>query len=389
MNHDDVIPPLSELDTTVTEIKTQVTAIASPGGRLISIALVAAEPWEITEDFMDRDAGARYDGVITFDAEWILLVENKPNQNDADVRDCSREGRPLRQMKPDLPGGSEVLVVPRGVVVSWRDIIDRLSGLVQRSLVYGAERALVEDFFAYVDKHFSHLNPFNRLGLCKDNEYLLNRRCHEIMEGLNLGPVVPRRGAGRGIRLDLGAVQEIYVSAKMSEEENWWIALGMWPGDNLTQAANFYATLHRNEFLNLQANGWSLTPNMHFTHARKELVGNLVCPMNIADYLDFWLSGRRPIRQVPREETDFSELFEEMIREGLISRDDLDALNRNFTETNRQHIKPTPGVKMVFRWDKAEAIDLDARAEFAADVRNRINEAVATWGQALPEAENE
>lgn len=60
--------------------------------------------------------------------------------------------------------------------------------------MHGAEGMIVQDFLEFVDTEFAYLNPYTSLAVCKDNDYLLTRRCDAAMEELALEHVTYKQG---------------------------------------------------------------------------------------------------------------------------------------------------------------------------------------------------
>jgi hypothetical protein len=372
-----IIPLFSELATEQMTIETQVTTISQQTGILISIAITDADQQQDSSvGAVQRDA--RYDGVISYRPEWILLLENKPYDRQG--------GDASRQMNPNLGATSEVVVEKRGITMPWRAIIGCLNGLLRRQLIHGAERLLIEDFLLYVDTNFVHLNPFGEFSQCKEDEYLLRRRCCNIMEAIAPGHVDYHRGWKHGIVLPSGAVREIYLYPEVRKDSDWQILLGMYACDTVAQSREFFGNVKSSKFLGLVNGGWTITPNMHFAFMSTNLVW--VKPsLGAENYFKFWLENQNRIRQERRDVTEFHSFFESLKGEGLIADEDMPKLDDKFTQTKRNSINVCPGLSISFRWTRDEACELDAKGEFVDAVRSRIEEALSTWDQTLPVVE--
>ena len=176
-----VIPSLFDKNSSVESIETQITQnnelfkIAN-GRRLISVIISDDKLFQDTT-VENSNRNARYDGVILYQPNWILVIENKP----------SVENVWLDQLNPNVSDDIEIEEKP--ISLSWRKIIENFSSLIERSVVQGFERILIEDFLEYIDDEYTKLNPYTHFALCKDNNYLLTRRCIAIMESSVLGEV--------------------------------------------------------------------------------------------------------------------------------------------------------------------------------------------------------
>jgi hypothetical protein len=297
------IPPLSYRDSEISSIETQVTKIRAEEGRLVSIVL-SDDQWKQTHVVKASSRRAVYDGIILYEPGWILIIENKPRS----------ESIWPEQLNPSLAQDSQIEIDPVLVNLSWRSVIEHLSSLAERNLVVGAEKLILDDFFDFVDKHFTYLNPYDRFSKCKNEGYLLAKRCVQIMENLRLGEVKKHRGWKEHIQVDLPTVKMIALSPIM-DGDVWRIVLEMYPGDTTVQARNFYSKLDINSFLALQEKGWTLAPNMHFSFITKILYHVQRSPILLPEYLKYWMSGDRPIQKVWRDTLGFEALFDSFLND--------------------------------------------------------------------------
>lgn len=84
----------------------------------------------------------------------------------------------------------------------------------------------------------------------------------------------------------------------------------------------------------------------------------------------------------------FRHEWEELARLRLVSSDDVEELDQKTTPTNHQRISMSPGLAVQYEWSRSEAEALDARGDFAEQVRARIREATTTWGEPPPFCEH-
>ena len=71
------LPSTTELLANEVEIQTQKNAVPQTTGRLVSV-MMTDETWIPEGDVVASDRGARYDGILSFDPLWIIVIENKP-----------------------------------------------------------------------------------------------------------------------------------------------------------------------------------------------------------------------------------------------------------------------------------------------------------------------
>ncbi len=372
--HKRVLPTLTEPQMKLDNIQTQVTSINDSQGYLVSL-LMTNKNWTSEIQIENVDRSARYDGVIYFDSDpkWILVIENKPWS-----KNVWKE-----QLNPNIAEDSEIKIVKKPVGIDWKEVIERLSALLQKQLVHGAEALLLEDFISFVDKHFSYLNPFSTFSICKDDQYLINRRCVRILDSI---------GDVQGQHIELGSndlpARRIYLGIKREQDNNWCIELKIHPGDTVTQARALYESLNTDALRNLTNRGWNIDPNLHFSHIQKHLYWANT-PLDLEAYINFWEQNPQKISQVNRDSSDFRDFFRQLLQLELISRKDVSGLEENFTETERSYLRTCPGLSCIYRWNREDALRLDDSEDtFIDEVRQKITILLETWDQELPVKNN-
>ena len=285
-------------------------------------------------------------------------------------------------MYPGIDLDPDVEVDELGIVVTWREILDAISLLVENELISGAERLILEDFQYFVDERFGYLNPFNTFRRCKGRPYLLNRRCRNVLEMIAPGKVMYHRGWAHAVKLLSGAVREIGLYAELTEKQSWRIVLALYVGDTVAQAREFFANAKRDEFLALRAREWTVDSNLHFSFMATNLHW-AKARLGAEEYFDFWAGNRKRIQQVRRDDSDWRSTIEWLRDRGLISDEDEHGLKRQFIDTNRRHMNVCPGFAVLFSWPEEKANSLDDSGEFVADVEARIAETVSTWQNSI------
>lgn len=362
-----VIPSLTEINSKVISVETQISNSnqlfqAMTGRRLVSI-IISDDKLFTERNISKSERNAIYDGVIVYDPSWLLIIENKP-----DVSNVW-----LEQLNPNIPNEIEIEKIP--VTLSWRKIIERFSSLIEKNMLSGLERNIMNDFLEFIDTEFPQLNPFSKLSICKDNQYLLNKRCIAIMEQINMGEVKYHIGWKDYICVNMDSIKQIALSSNFENEE-WNIWLEMHPGDTMNQARCFYRNLNSSKFLGLKSKGWDLSPNMHFSFRASNLVWTNT-NISIENYVRYWEDNVDSLGQVCN--TEFTEYFKRLESEGMLSTEDWDLLNKNIINTNMQRINVCPGMNIFYWWTKKEATELDNGTKFIDIVKHKIAEAIETW----------
>ncbi|BAE82603.1 hypothetical protein [Desulfitobacterium hafniense] len=243
-------------------------------------------------------------------------------------------------------------------------------------MVYGAEETLLDDFLEYVELEFPQLNPYNKLSICKDNLYLITKRCINLMEEVNLGDVLYHRGWKNYIAINKNSIKQIALSPEINDDGTWRIDLQLHPGDTMNQARSFFTGINRDKLLELPNKGWSVTPNFHFAYRSSNLVWPNV-KVGTEVYIDHWLANINTLGQINK--VDFEQYCIELEKLGLISDTDWSRINEKILSTNMPKINICPGVSLIYTWSKEDAIKLDENKKLSKDIKSKIIEALATW----------
>lgn len=366
-----VIPSFTSLPSQPATIETQVTTIGQLSGKLVSVVLTDEHVQNNTE-IRASQRNARFDGVLCYPPDWVLVIENKPN-----VFNIWPE-----QLNPALPSGHEISIDPILVDIPWRSVVEAITLLLERKLLQGCEALLLDDFLRFVDQQFPSLNPFTTFYLCKENDYLLTKRCRAIMEQLAPDRVGYHRGFKDYIKLPAGAAKQAFFYPWLDEQGQCQIALEFYPGDTIRQAHEFFENVKKDEFFALANKGWSISPNMHFAFVSSNLAATKTGLSNV-DYFDYWISRKDSIRQIQRDTKGFENYFQALLDDLILLPEDRPNLQRIFTDTKRHFLNPCPGFRVSYSWPIDEASRLDSQGAFIQMFKTKLNEALSSWNQRL------
>ena len=384
------IPALTAMHGCDTHIETQVESLAGHAGRLVAVG-ITSEGGSVQVPIEARDRDARYDGVMTF----------QPSKQDSQTQDghepvmLTVEAKlgpyvgpwqlmPSAHHLPvpeDEEGTSPIRVDQRAVVLAWRDIFRTLTDLDARNLLAPSEALLVNDFLEYVRRKHPGLNPFDRFALCRGSISLLNRRCEKIMREIQ--PEEAWHRSSPIIAVESGSFRQIWLHAERSDE----IRLGIYPGDTMRQAREFWPRVNAAKLRALAASAhWNIRPNLHFSKYQLHFYW-AKSHMTVAEYINYW-KNCDPWQEIrscwPDSAGSFRHEYEQLARRGLISPDDVEPLDQQTTPTNYPRISMSPGLAIEYAWRRSDADRLDAHGEFVGEVRQRIREATETWGEIPP-----
>ncbi len=327
---------------------------------VISVFLAPNQP--LGEDVIVRESDRLQvlDAVIEYGDALVMVIENKVAEaSDAQARELNITG-----------SGAVIAPGQERQVVTWPEVIGDVTGIVERALAAGAERAVLEDFLAYVEDHFAELGPYRTLGLAKGNDFRTRRRLRALLG----------EAAARDARIDKwGPTVELpelpgTASRAYLFPVDGGIELSVYPADTLSQARAFYTRPAAvAALLSLAIDpDWKVMPNFHFGH----MEGGYAWTMTKAPverYIALWQEKIGETGAVKREEWD--DYWAWLIEAQLATADDRVEFDRHFTETNRQTATPRPGLMVVRRWELSQAEALDGQHKLAEEIAAALQRA--------------
>ena len=374
------IPALTALRERECVVQTQTGKLVAQEGRLVAIG-ITAEGKDDDDDVQPEDRGARYDGVVTF-----IAPENRQHQQESltltiESKRGSEVGAwQLMPSEASLGEGRKIKVDTQAVILAWRDIVSTLTDLELRELVSPAERVLIRDFIYYVAAYHLELNPFEHFAVCRDDLYLLNRRCETILR--EIYPTVARQNEYFYITVKFPSYERIYLKANAEQNHagSWRITLELYPGDTMPQARKFWSKVDTDQLLALQNTGWRLEPNLHFMHWNNRQ--DAITLLAVAEYIELWKSDEMKIDSIrPDDSGSYQHNWDCLVAKGLISPDDVKPIEAVRTAENKPWISIAPGLGISYTWSAVQASQLDRDDAFVCEVKERILEATETWGE--------
>ncbi len=320
---------------------------------VVSVFLAPNKP--LGEDVLVKESDRLQvlDAVIEYGDALVMVIENKVAEaSDAQARELNITG-------------AGVVIAPdqERQVVTWPEVIADITGIVERGLVGGAERAVLEDFLAYVEDHFAELGPYRTLGLAKGNDFRTGRRLRAL-----LGEAAAREARidKWGPTVELPELPGTAARAYLFSTDGG-IELSVYPADTLSQARAFYTRPGAVAgLLTLAADPeWKVMPNYHFGHMEGGY-GWTTTNMPVERYVTLWQERIAETGAVKREAWD--EYWAWLIQEELATADDRAEFDRHFTDTNRQTATPRPGLMVVRRWELVQAEALDGQHKLAGEI---------------------
>jgi hypothetical protein len=355
-------PSLSQLPDCVVDM--QATNLVDPSeenlaagevlrGRLVSVFLTPdIEPFDIAEEITDIERGQRFDGVLRFDPELVVVLESKV---------CSRWARRNGHRVAELNLGGTRFDERRTSVLRWHDLLESWWRLVELGVLSPAEQAIVQDVLSYAHQDFAQLLPFGTLRRVGGDPVRRKWRLRSLLREAT--GIVPERAGLVHVRLDAAlGVASLQRAALDIEQER--LTLHLWPGELKTQAEHLYAGGHAEslcELLGEDAGAWRVQPQplLGFRNAPVRTRVYLTCELDPREYARRWQGEDWKRVGAHHRNHILPDLWPWLLERGYASERDrarldpfLHALGRRFA-----HLRPSIHVSRSWDWNEAERLD--------------------------------
>jgi hypothetical protein len=348
-------------------------------GRLVSVFLTPdTEPFELSEEITDIDRAQRFDGVLRFDPDLVVVLESKV---------CRRWARRNGHRAAELNLNGTSFSQRRTYVLRWHDLLESWWRLVELGVLSPAEQAIVSDVLSYAHQDFGQLLPFGTLRRVGSDPV---RRKWRLRSLLREASGIPAERAGLvHIRLDVAiGVASLQRAALDIEDER--LTLHLWPGELKAQAEHLYTGGHAEALCQLlddqlddQPGGWAVLPQplLGFRNAPVRTRVYLTCTLDPAEYARRWQGEDWKQVGAHHRSHILPELWPWLLERGYASERDharlepfLHALGRRFA-----HLRPSMHVSRSWSWEEAER--LDDEGLLAEEIRDSLNRVLGLLGE--------
>lgn len=345
-------------------------------GRLVSVFLTPdTEPFELAEEVSDTDENQRFDGVLRFDPDLVVVLESKV---------CRRWARRNGHRVAELNLGGTRFAERRTSLLRWHDLLESWWRLVELGVLGPAEQAIVKDVLSYAHQDFGQLLPFGTLRRVGSDPVRRKWRLRSLLREAT--GIVPERAGLVHVRLDtaLGALSLQRAALDIEQER---LTLHLWPGELKAQAEQLYAggrVENLCELLDEDGPGaWQVKPQplLGFRNAPVRTRVYLTCRLDPAEYARRWQG--EDWKQVGAHHRNhiLPELWPWLLERGYASECDyarldpfLHALGRRFA-----HLRPSIHVSRAWDWNEAER--LDDEGFLASEIRDALNRVLGLLGE--------
>jgi hypothetical protein len=345
-------------------------------GRLVSVFLTPDfEPPEITTEVTDTDRGQRFDGVLRFDPELVVLIESKV---------CRRWAKRNGHRVAEVNLGGVHFAERRTCLLRWHDLLESWWRLAEIGVLSPAEQALVQDILTYAHQDFGQLLPFGSLRRVGRDPTRRKWRLRSLLREAT--SIQPERVGLVHVRLDvaLGAASLQRAALDVDDER---LVLHLWPGELKPQAEHLYTAGHAERLCDLTeaAGPWRVEPQplLGFRNAPRRTRVYLTCRLGAAEYARRWQGEDWSHVGSHHRDKIQTELWPWLLERGYASPPDaqrlepfLHALGRRFA-----HLRPSMHVSRSWSW--AEAEKLDDEGLLAGEIRDAINRVLGVLDEPL------
>ena len=356
--------------------------------RLVSVFLTPdTEPVDISPEITEIDRGQRFDGVLRFDPDLVVVLESKV---------CRRWARRDGKRVAELNLGGTRFAQRRTFVLRWHDLLESWWRLVELGVLAPAEQAIVGDVLSYAHQDFGQLLPYGtlrRVGLDPVRRKWRLRSLLAEASGIDTeraGLVHVRLDAALGVgSLQRAALEVEGSTGRAGPSAGERLTLHLWPGELKAQAEQLYAGGRAERLCELlsgqDGDAWSVRPQplLGFRNAPVRTRVYLTCELDPGEYARRW-QGEDWKRVGAHHRSHVREdLWPWLLERGYASERDgeriepfLRALGRRFA-----HLRPSMHVSRSWNWAQAER--LDDEGLLAGEIHAALNRVLALLDEPL------
>ncbi|HZL47823.1 MAG TPA: hypothetical protein VFC30_02290, partial [Solirubrobacteraceae bacterium] len=349
-------------------------------GRLVSVFLTPDfEPPELDEEVSDTDRGQRFDGVLRFDPELVVLIESKVCR-----RWARRNGHRVSEINLDGVRFTE----RRTCLLRWHDLLESWWRLVEIGVLAPAEQVLVQDILSYAHQDFAQLLPFGSLRRVGKDPTRRKWRLRSLLREAT--GIQPERVGLVHVRLDVARGATSLQRAALDIDDRQ-LTLHLWPGELKPQAEQLYTAGHAERLSELHENDgegpWRVEPQplLGFRNAPKRTRVYLTCTLDATTYARRWQGEDWSHVGAHHREKILPELWPWLLERGYASPQDAERLEPFMHSLGRRaaHLRPSMHVSRAWSFSEAEALD-DAGL-LVGEIHEAINRVLGVLEEPLVE----
>jgi hypothetical protein len=346
-------------------------------GRLVSVFLTPDfEPPKIGREVTDTARGQRFDGVLRFDPELVVLLESKI---------CRRWARRNGHRVAEVNLGGVEFAERRTCLLRWHDLLEAWWRLVEIGVLSPTEQLLIGDLLSYAHQDFAELLPFGSLRRVGEDPIRRKWRLRSLLREAT--GIQPERVGLVHVRLDtaLGATTLQRAALEIDDRA---LTLHLWPGELKPQARALYSAGRAEPLAELDEGGdgpWRVAPQplLGFRSAPQRVRVYLTCTLDAAAYARQWQDEDLARVGAHRPETVRPELWPWLLERGYASTADEERLERFMRTLGKRSLHLRPSMHVSYTWSFAEAEALDEAGLLVGEIHEAVNRVLAALDEPL------
>lgn len=335
-------------------------------GRLVSVFLTPDfEPPEIAGEVTDTDRGQRFDGVLRFDPDLVVLLESKV---------CRKWAKRNGHRVTELNLGGVSFQQRRTCLLRWHDLLEAWWRLAEIGVLSPAEHALVQDMLSYAHQDFGHLLPFGSLRRVGADPTRRKWRLRSLLREAT--GIEPERVGLVHVRLDTALGAQSLQRAALDIDGDDRLTLHMWPGELKPQAEHLYASGHADRLCTLAAPPqWRVEPQplLGFRNAPRRTRVYLTCTLDAPTYARRWEGEDWSHVGAHHRDSILTELWPWLLERGYASERDAERLDPFLRALGRRFAHLRPSMHVTRSWSWAEAEGLEDEGRLVGEIRDAVN----------------
>lgn len=339
--------------------------------RLVSVFLTPdTEPVDISPEITEIDRGQRFDGVLRFDPELVVVLESKV---------CRRWARRDGKRVAELNLGGTHFEHSRTCVLHWHDLLESWWRLVELGVLAPAEQAIVGDVLAYAHQDFGQLLPYGTLRRVGADPVRRKWRLRSLLAEAT--GIAPERAGLVHIRLDtaIGAVTLQRAALEADEER---LTLHIWPGELKAQAEQLYAGGRAErlcELIGSDGDAWTVRPQplLGFRNAPVRTRVYLTCDLDPGEYARRWQGADWKRVGAHHRNHVREQLWPWLLDRGYAAPGDEDRIEPFLRALGRRFAHLRPSMHVARAWDWEQAQRLDDEGLLAGEIHDALDRVLA------------
>ena len=356
---------------------------------LIISVLLTDSPTEEGIDVHWSDRNPKYDGVIEFPNELILIIENKLSHGKTWQEQLSPN---IESFPSKLRADVKDSLHEQAVCLVWSEVLEGVLEFINSKFAPFGSSEIANDFLTFVEEIHPELTPYRTFSLCGVRPEALEKRIEKLHRDIVARVWNTDRYESdcdfqySSIFRENGIAQRIYFDCENIQH----LRVYLWPANTVTQARQLHEFFIENgnaEFLNFANDTqWTIAPHLRFFSFNNVVNIAYYPDLSVDDYLSYFVDQNTigQWRYVTNQERgELTEFLDKLESDNLISEQKLGEIKENFFGGNITRMNVVPGFEIVREWSLEEIIQWEEDHELEDRMIEELNSLLDAWGEQL------